>query len=250
MIREDGDGWWFGGGFDRHADFCVWVLEQDGLRVPLFDRHPEGDGRLRAAGLDADSWRRWLAAAVANGREADRILAAARPPNWNATRALRRPELAWRGNPRVGTLLVDLAAAHTRDAFDARKEAALDRQPNRATRDGLIAQAVAFLARRRSPAADPKAPNDADSDADADAGAPGSDRAPAPPFDALWRAFLPYHAAIPAPLSLAFVAYSGPVRLALPPSTLMLGMVGWRPDRAGYVREIVAGADELAALNS
>ena len=44
--------------------FCVRALVVDGLSVPPFDRHAEGDGRLRQLGLDADLWRDWVAAIV------------------------------------------------------------------------------------------------------------------------------------------------------------------------------------------
>jgi|UPI00036C5C14 Fe-S cluster biosynthesis and repair protein YggX len=40
--------------------FCVWLLEQDGLRVPPFDQHPDGDGSLRSSGLTAETWRTWM----------------------------------------------------------------------------------------------------------------------------------------------------------------------------------------------
>ena len=42
------------------VDFCIWVLEQDGLQVPPFDCHSAGDGRLQARGMDADAWRLWV----------------------------------------------------------------------------------------------------------------------------------------------------------------------------------------------
>lgn len=45
--------------FYPQVDFCIWVLEQDGLQVPPFDCHPAGDGRLQARGMDADAWRLW-----------------------------------------------------------------------------------------------------------------------------------------------------------------------------------------------
>jgi hypothetical protein len=40
--------------------FCVRALVHDGLSVPPFDRHPDGDASLRDAGLDAVMWREWL----------------------------------------------------------------------------------------------------------------------------------------------------------------------------------------------
>ena len=44
--------------------FCVRALVQDGLRVPPFDRHADGDGGLRALGLDASVWLEWLTAVL------------------------------------------------------------------------------------------------------------------------------------------------------------------------------------------
>lgn len=44
-----------------HAvDFCVWVLQVDGLRASPFLNHNGGDCSLQAAGLTADAWHRWL----------------------------------------------------------------------------------------------------------------------------------------------------------------------------------------------
>ena len=54
--------------FNRALDFCVWILELDGMQVYPFDRHPDGDRSLRALGLDADDWSR-LARAVAEALE-------------------------------------------------------------------------------------------------------------------------------------------------------------------------------------
>jgi hypothetical protein len=44
---------------DIDVDFCIWVLEADGLHVPPFEYHATGDGSLRAAGLDGESWQSW-----------------------------------------------------------------------------------------------------------------------------------------------------------------------------------------------
>ena len=46
-------------GFNRALDFCVRVLEIDGLKVPPFTRHADGDGRLRALGLREGNWTVW-----------------------------------------------------------------------------------------------------------------------------------------------------------------------------------------------
>lgn len=52
--------WFCDYSFNMSVDFCIWILELDGLRVPPFDHHPPGNGILQAAGLDADGWRLWL----------------------------------------------------------------------------------------------------------------------------------------------------------------------------------------------
>lgn len=46
--------------FDTMVDFCIWVLEVDGLHVPPFNRHPDGNGILRAKGMEPESWRAWM----------------------------------------------------------------------------------------------------------------------------------------------------------------------------------------------
>ena len=51
--------------FNPYVDFCIWVLEIDGLRVPPFDQHPEGNRILQNQGLNADSWQKWLTTVVA-----------------------------------------------------------------------------------------------------------------------------------------------------------------------------------------
>src|SRR5689334_20983567 len=52
--------WHYRQGTNSTADFCLWVLEVDGLRVPPFDQHPDGDGSLRALGLTAENWQTWF----------------------------------------------------------------------------------------------------------------------------------------------------------------------------------------------
>src|SRR5579875_2453709 len=49
-------------------NFCVWVLQRDGLAVPPFDRHPPGDGSLQAVGLDTRLWLSWFTETVIGQR--------------------------------------------------------------------------------------------------------------------------------------------------------------------------------------
>ena len=113
-------GWHYGTGFAGGVDFCLWVLEQDGLRVPPFDRHPDGDGRLREAGLDADAWFAWLHQVVA---VIDEPIAALqqRPPDLERLRA-SRPERLWEGPAAVARRLEEMAEQHAR-FFNRRKRA-------------------------------------------------------------------------------------------------------------------------------
>lgn len=46
--------------FKKFIDFCIWVLELDGLHVPPFDLHPQGNMSLQARGLDPLTWQAWV----------------------------------------------------------------------------------------------------------------------------------------------------------------------------------------------
>lgn len=48
------------GGFSPLADFAVWVLEQDGLRVSPFDKHRARTGKLQQFSFDAMKWLAWF----------------------------------------------------------------------------------------------------------------------------------------------------------------------------------------------
>lgn len=79
MFRiDDPDPWAMHEDWGGPLAFAVWVLEVDGLRVPPFDAHPDGDRRLRLAGLTAEGWRHWvgeLAARYGAGQAAMRTAA-------------------------------------------------------------------------------------------------------------------------------------------------------------------------------
>lgn len=101
--------WFFSSGFNMMVDFCVWVLESDGLRVPPFDRHDDGDGALRARGFDAQGWRVWADDVVALQARVDRV------PFQNPDGSIAdvwakasNPPIVWAGDAAVGELLVDL----------------------------------------------------------------------------------------------------------------------------------------------
>jgi hypothetical protein len=103
--------WSYSQGFNMFVDFCVWVLEADGVHVPPFDQHSDGDGTLRAAGLDAEGWRIWLARVVnlqyeQQQRHQQRALKdpfhAITQDDWNALLIpeAHNPPTCWQGNPR------------------------------------------------------------------------------------------------------------------------------------------------------
>lgn len=54
--------WHWKMGFSANVDFALWVLEQDGLHAPPFDKHAAvlGSGRLAALGLTVANWLGWL----------------------------------------------------------------------------------------------------------------------------------------------------------------------------------------------
>lgn len=85
----------------RPASFCVYALLVDGLRVPPFDRHPDGDGRLRAAGMDAPGWRDWLRAI------SEQAYAPVRQ------RHDQDPDALWAGDPQVREQLRALRTAYS-----------------------------------------------------------------------------------------------------------------------------------------
>jgi hypothetical protein len=95
-------------GPNMFLDFCVWVLERDGLRAPPFEQHPDGDGTLRGVGLTAEAWRAWF----------DRVVAAvgtfstALPRNDDAWPPFPDPVALWQGPPEVAARLADLDAAY------------------------------------------------------------------------------------------------------------------------------------------
>lgn len=41
-------------------DFAFWVLVNDGLHAPPFDKHPLGNHQLQNCGMNAQSWLNWL----------------------------------------------------------------------------------------------------------------------------------------------------------------------------------------------
>ena len=96
ILLGSSDQWhWSGDAFPPVA-FCVRALVLDGLAVPPFDRHPDGDRRLRELGLDAETWAAWLAAVLRQHATIDELARTAstpdsRGPMLAAAEVLRKP---------------------------------------------------------------------------------------------------------------------------------------------------------------
>lgn len=123
-------GWRVHFGFNVMVDFCLWVLQTDGLRLAPFDRHPEGPGLLRALGVDPETWREWLHAIVAlQAMPADPrgALSVASPVAHAAPSADVRsvpdrfhPPAVWPGHPALRPWLAELWRQYGPLALDRR----------------------------------------------------------------------------------------------------------------------------------
>ena len=109
--------WSFSYGFNMMVDFCIWVLETDGLHVTPFDQHPAGDSSLRTVGLDADSWLSWLVHVVNLQYQQDQAFQQqvhkgplTSPEDWKSVLipAAQHPSDAWIGNDAVKNRLAEL----------------------------------------------------------------------------------------------------------------------------------------------
>jgi len=125
MHPMGGDGWGWNLIGSQSVDFCVWALIQDGLHVRPFDIHPDGNERLRQAGMDAAGWTQWFETVVNRdvdfherlrlGGDLERMsFYASDPPTIaeqlqmkEALRATTPPAL-WNGSEQVGELLEGL----------------------------------------------------------------------------------------------------------------------------------------------
>lgn len=98
------------------ANFCVMALIRDGLRVPPFDQHPDGDGALRNLGLDAAAWLAWVREVVgARARLQD--LFRSPPADWpqEAQALVRGPAALCPGDDRLRAALDEMWLGHRAD---------------------------------------------------------------------------------------------------------------------------------------
>jgi hypothetical protein len=176
--------------------FCVRVLVQDGLQVPPFDRHPEGDGTLRARGLDGETWRAWLSALVA---AQDRLSGRVRAPDWATDRA-GLAEL-------VEAVSVPAARCPGMPGLRGRlEELWVDYQPIGARWKWDVTSGPRGIPYRL---------------------APDDQRW-------LWEALLPFHDRLPT-ISVLLVDYPAPAVMALPPTTCLIAPADNSADYARQV---------------
>jgi hypothetical protein len=111
------DPWFWSYGFRATIDFAVWALETDGLRVPPFDQHADGNGELRSRGMTAETWVAWLRelVSVAGDDEAQRAFGRLVAQESRRTGSpvhlppppFMDPTAAWQGAAEVGELLAE-----------------------------------------------------------------------------------------------------------------------------------------------
>jgi hypothetical protein len=188
--------------------FCVHALVHDGLQVPPFELHPEGDGSLRALGLDAHTWRKWVAALLAQRATLSdyaRHLANERDPSERRTTAmavaevLRRPGSFCPGSPELRGRLDELWTTYAPDGEAWKRRMTTGPQ---GIRNRLAPHEQRWL----------------------------------------WKGLLPFHDRL-STISVLLVDYSTPVVMPVPPTTCIIA-----PGSASaeYARQVLAAAEQLA----
>ena len=64
--------WDLSQGSNRKVNFCVWILQVDGLQLNPFTHHAHGNRILQELGLDAQAWTLWVRNVVAS--QSNRLL--------------------------------------------------------------------------------------------------------------------------------------------------------------------------------
>jgi hypothetical protein len=203
--------WHLSVGFRPFVDFCVWTLEVDGLHAGPFLQHLDGNGSLRAAGMDYIGWEAWFSAVVAalDAREKSFRPRVAEPGLHGQRRqrleALKwwnqsMPPRLWTGSPPVRDKLEDLWEAYVLVSPSRRRISPGDIERTRATRK--------------------------------------------------WSWVKPYRRGIPSPLQVYYVAYPAVVDYIERPSSVVLSLTpGEDIDQAALRDRIRRAAAELARSN-
>ncbi len=121
FLTDSDDRWQWSADVFPPLDFCVRVLRHDGLAVAPFDLHLDGDRSLRERGLEADSWRTWVASVVSARARIDELSRTSLARGWpaleldqsglaEAAEAMRRPSLLCPGSSQLRARLDELWA--------------------------------------------------------------------------------------------------------------------------------------------
>ncbi|HZU67383.1 MAG TPA: hypothetical protein VFA09_08895 [Ktedonobacteraceae bacterium] len=214
QLLHSRNSWTYSFGFNMAVDFCVWVLEIDGLHVPPFDHHTGGDGSLQASGLNTEQWQSWFARVInAQETQRQRFQQRAKEDPQHSQKDLSKwliaeahlPAAAWQGDATVGNQLTTLWNQYGPLSNERRSwERDLSRQLHKAEAG----------ARKR-----------------------------------LYDELLPYSNGIPS-LTIHFINYPQPLDYLLPPSTIIMTIQHGQPDAAEFRERVLAAAGELAAMRS
>jgi hypothetical protein len=199
-------------GISLPLDFAVCVLRHDGLRLAPFESHPDGDGWLRAAGMDSASWREWVEVLVRREKELGAaganltIPSEAVAASQFAAQIRRTREQPWTGFPKgrgIRDRLADMWVGYVDDALRWSDSLTSERQHDRLT-----------VTRERS-----------------------------------LRAALERVQGLP-PFSVFRVRYQAPAVLVVPPDVCIVGLPDDPDQGRGFAEQVEAGALKLVAART
>ncbi|QBD80477.1 hypothetical protein EPA93_32690 [Ktedonosporobacter rubrisoli] len=224
--------WHYQQGSDPTIDFCLWVLQVDGLRVPPFDLHPDGDSSLRALGLTANAWQSWFLRVLnptqreqdeqqlqqmqlteylkitgepdlehlKRRHQAEQLKIATTPP-LPPPPEFYHYQASWMGSHAIKNRLIELEKQFRQSASQ---------------RERQIKEVTRVLSREERKAT-----------------------------QRLYDELKPYHRQIPA-LSIYFVIYASPLDYLIPPATLLITVQEGQPGFQEFRERVLTAAAELA----
>ncbi|HTK07094.1 MAG TPA: hypothetical protein VL485_07995 [Ktedonobacteraceae bacterium] len=198
--------WYYSISFDIMIDFCIWALQVDGLHVPPFDKHPNGNNSLRDAGLSSADWQAWLLRVLHQQSEFKQTLQLQASVDLLKDLILQRspaphyPPSVWNGRNTIRERLLELWEQY----------GPISNQRKR--------QEPAFARRLR--------------------------KEEQKSGKRLYDELRPYYKRIP-PLSIYLVAYEQPLDCLVLPSTLLMTQQEGQPEPEEFRERVLAAAEEL-----
>jgi len=218
QFQHSRSAWFYRMGFAAVIDFCVWILQVDGLQVAPFDQHPDGDRTLRFAGLTDEDWQAWFLQVMRLNaqweeqrnefHQALQRRAQEDPSNLFADQARRQflemqtPPSAWKGNTEV------------RERLNTLWEQYGPVSSQRKMRETELAMAL-----RKGERTSHKR---------------------------LYDELRPYHKRLP-PLNICLIDYEQPIDYLVPPATLVMTIQEGQPEPEEFRERVIAAVAELAA---